>query len=94
MDLITVGPDGGQRLRGSVLQPEQTGFRPEVVTSTLSQDQELQLTLFFLLVGAGGLISFCRILRHMRVMFSTTTGVLMFTDIRKRLRAAKQESRG
>lgn len=47
--------------------------------------------MFFLLVGAGGLISFCRIRRHIRVMFSTTTGVLMFTAIKKRLRA---ESRG
>lgn len=44
-------------------------------------------TLFFLLVGAGGLINFCKIRRHMRVMFSTTTGVLMFTAMRKRLRA-------
>lgn len=44
-------------------------------------------TLFFLLVGAGGLMSFWRILRHIRVMFSTTTGVFMFTDIRNRLRA-------
>lgn len=50
-------------------------------------------TLFFLLVGAGGLISFCKIRRHMRVMFSTTTGVLMFTAMRKRLRAGEgQES--
>ena len=32
-------------------------------------------------------MSFCRILRHIRVMFSTTTGVLMFTDMRNRLRA-------
>lgn len=44
-------------------------------------------TLFFLLVGAGGLISFCKIRRHMRVIFSTTTGVLMFTAMRKRLSA-------
>jgi len=47
-------------------------------------------TLFFLLVGAGGLMSFCRILRHIRVMFSTTTGVLMFTDMRNRLRAGRR----
>lgn len=47
----------------------------------------LPSTLFFLLVGAGGLISFCKIRRHMRVMFSTTTGVLMFTAMRNRLRA-------
>lgn len=33
------------------------------------------------------MISFCKIRRHMRVMFSTTTGVLMFTAMRKRLRA-------
>lgn len=47
------------------------------------------ITLFFLLVGAGGLISFCKIRRHMRVMFSTTTGVLMFTAMRKRLSAGQ-----
>lgn len=29
--------------------------------------------------------------RHMRVMFSTTTGVLMFTAMRKRLRAASRQ---
>lgn len=44
-------------------------------------------TLFFLLVGAGGLMSFCKILRHMRVMFSTTTGVFILTAIRNKLRA-------
>lgn len=49
-------------------------------------------TLFFLLVGAGGLINFCKIRRHMRVMFSTTTGVLMFTAMRKRLRAQRNRS--
>lgn len=48
-------------------------------------------TLFFLLVGAGGLISFCRILRHISVMFSTTTGVFMLTDMRNRLRATYGE---
>lgn len=48
-------------------------------------------TLFFLLVGAGGLISFCRILRHMSVMFSTTTGVFIFTDMRNKLRAVRTE---
>lgn len=36
-------------------------------------------------------MSFCRILRHIRVMFSTTTGVLMFTAIRNRLRATDTE---
>lgn len=35
-------------------------------------------------------MSFWRMRRHMRVMFSTTTGVLMFTAIRKRLRAERQ----
>lgn len=55
---------------------------------TISEQQHYRIfTLFFLLVGAGGLISFCRILRHMRVMFSTTTGVFIFTDMRNRLRA-------
>lgn len=48
-------------------------------------------TLFFLLVGAGGFISFCRILRHMSVMFSTTTGVFILTDIRNRLRAKEKK---
>lgn len=47
--------------------------------------------MFFLEVGAGGLMSFCRILRHIRVMFSTTTGVLMLTAIRNRLRAIDAE---
>lgn len=51
-------------------------------------------TLFFLLVGAGGLISFCKIRRHMRVMFSTTTGVLMFTAMRKRLSAGRGRQGG
>ena len=50
--------------------------------------------MFFLLVGAGGLMSFCRILRHIRVMFSTTTGVLMFTDMRNRLSAGWGEIAG
>lgn len=49
--------------------------------------------MFFLLVGPGGLMSFWRILRHIRVMFSTTTGVLMFTAIRNRLRAVQAEQR-
>lgn len=44
-------------------------------------------TLFFLLVGKGGFMSFCRILRHIRVIFSTTTGVFILTAIRNRLRA-------
>ena len=51
--------------------------------------KSITFTLFFLLVGAGGLISFCRILRHVRVMFSTTTGVFMFTDMRNRLSARR-----
>lgn len=44
-------------------------------------------TLFFLLVGEGGFMSFCKIRRHIRVMFSTTTGVFILTAIRNRLRA-------
>jgi len=32
-------------------------------------------------------MSFCRILRHISVMFSTTTGVFIFTAIKNRLRA-------
>lgn len=36
-------------------------------------------------------MSFWRILRHIRVMFSTTTGVFMFTAIRNRLRAVNTQ---
>lgn len=40
------------------------------------------------------MISFCRILRHMRVMFSTTTGVFILTDMRNRLRATRIKKTG
>lgn len=61
------------------------------ITSPHPAHAQWHITLFFLLVGAGGLISFCKIRRHIRVMFSTTTGVLMFTAIRKRLSAGDEK---
>lgn len=36
------------------------------------------------------MMSFCRILRHISVMFSTTTGVFIFTAIKNRLRAENE----
>lgn len=40
-------------------------------------------TLFFLLVGAGGLTSLSRILRHDKVILSMTNGLGVSTDIMK-----------
>lgn len=58
----------------------------------ISFSRVLYSTLFFLLVGEGGFMSFCKILRHIRVMFSTTTGVFILTAIRNRLRAEDSET--
>lgn len=77
------------RKQGTVLRGYVTPQAPS--PPGYSAHAQWHITLFFLLVGAGGLISFCKIRRHIRVIFSTTTGVLMFTAMRKRLSAGDEK---